>query len=177
MPEIRMAYTYISTTRRKAFVSYHHRNDQYYYDEFSRVFHDGYELITDISLERRIDSDDVNYIMRRIREYHLTGSSCTIVLCGAETPRRKYVDWEIMASLGQQMALVAVGLPTIEVYPNGGTAKPLRLQDNIDSGYAEWTNWATLVDRPAALAEAIDKALANPKRLIVNTRDRMQRNG
>lgn len=172
-----MSYTYLTATRRKAFVSYHHRNDQRYCDEFSRVFHDGYELITDTSLERRVDSADVNYVMRRIREHHLTGSSCTIVLCGAETPRRKYVDWEIMASLGQQMGIVAVGLPTIVAFPNGGTAKPLRLQDNIDSGYAEWTNWATLVARPDALAETIEKALAKSKRLIVNTRERMQRNG
>lgn len=172
-----MPYNYLSTARRKAFVSYHHRNDQYFYDEFSRAFHDGYQLITDTSLERRIDSADVTYVMRRIRESHLSGSSCTIILCGAETPRRKYVDWEIMASLGQQMGLVAVGLPTIEVYSNGGTSKPLRLQDNIDSGYAEWMNWATLVARPTALADSIEKALANPKRLIVNTRDRMLRNG
>jgi hypothetical protein len=115
--------------------------------------------------------------MRRIREYHLSGSSCTIVLCGAETPRRKYVDWEIMASLTQQMGIVAVLLPTIEGYASGGTAKPLRLQDNIDSGYAEWTNWATLITRPDTLAASIEKALTNPKRQIVNMRERMQRNG
>lgn len=172
-----MPYNYLSAARRKAFVSYHHRNDQHHYDEFSRIFHDGYELITDNSLERRIDSADVNYVMRRIREHHLSGSSCTIVLCGSETPRRKYVDWEIMASLGQQMGIVGVGLPTIEYFQNGGTAKPLRLQDNIDSGYAVWTNWATLVANPASLATSVEQALANPKRLIVNTRERMQRNG
>jgi hypothetical protein len=28
-----------------------------------------------------------------------TGTSCTIVLCGAETPKRKFVDWEIKAIL------------------------------------------------------------------------------
>lgn len=172
-----MPYSYLSATRRKAFVSYHHRNDQFYYDEFSRVSHDGYELITDTSLERRIDSADVNYVMRRIREHHLSGSSCTIVLCGAETPGRRYVDWEIMASLGQQMGIVGVGLPTIPSYPNGGTAKPPRLQDNIDIGYAVWTNWATLVANPASLGASIEKALASPKRLIANTRERMQRNG
>ncbi len=172
-----MAYGYYRTTRRRVFVSYHHGNDQPYYDEFSRVFHDDYELITDRSLARRIDSADVNYVMRRIREEHLSGSSCTIVLCGAETPRRKYVDWEIMASLDQRMGLVAIGLPTIEAFTNGGTAKPLRLQDNIDSGYAEWINWATLAARPAALAESIESAVAKSGRLIVNTRERMHRNG
>ena len=172
-----MSYNYLTEARRKVFVSYHHRNDQYYYNEFSRVFHNGYELISDTSLERQIDSADANYVMRRIRESHLSGSSCTIVLCGAATPRRKYVDWEILASLGQQMGIVAVGLPTIEAYPNGGTAKPLRLQDNIDSGYAQWTNWATLVARPDALAASIERALSCSKRLIVNSRNRMEING
>src|SRR5712671_172295 len=30
----------------------------------------------DNSVERRIDSDDVEYVMRRIRENYVTGSSC-----------------------------------------------------------------------------------------------------
>src|SRR4051812_18296710 len=87
------------TGRRRIFVSFHHHGDQAYYDEFSSTFHDGYEAITDNSLERRIDSADFNYIMRCIKENHLKGSSCTIVLCGRETPKRRYVDWEIEASL------------------------------------------------------------------------------
>jgi hypothetical protein len=172
-----MSYGQGQRVRRKVFVSYHHRGDQAYYDEFSRVFHDSYEAITDNSLERRVDSADVTYIMRRIREHHLAGSSCTIVLCGHETPRRKYVDWEIEASLDQQMSLVAVLLPTIEVGANGGTFKPHRLQDNIDSGYAPWIWWSSLRENPALLSEVIEKANSNPKRLIVNSRARMVRNG
>ncbi|MGH0343938.1 TIR domain-containing protein [Sinorhizobium meliloti] len=163
--------------RRKVFVSYHHRGDQAYYDKFSQLFHDDYEAITDNSLERRIDSADVNYIMRRIREHHLAGSSCTIVLCGAETPRRKYVDWEVHASLDQQMGLVAVLLPTIEFFPNGGTSKPLRVQDNIDTGYAEWILWSSIVNDPRSLMSAIERANANSKRRINNSRERMTRNG
>ncbi len=100
--------------RRKVFVSYHHKNDQSAYDNFSTRFHDGYEAISDTSLERAIDSSNFDYIMRRIREVHLHGSSCAIVLCGAETPKRRYVDWEIHASLDQGMGLVGVGLPTIK---------------------------------------------------------------
>ena len=70
--------------KRKVFVSYHHRGDQAYYDAFSQAFHDTYEVITDNSLEREVDSDNVDYVMRRIRENHITGSSCTIVLVGGE---------------------------------------------------------------------------------------------
>lgn len=68
--------------RRKVFVSYHHGGDQAYYDEFSRFFHDQYEAIRDNSLERLIQSDDTEYVMRQIREQYITGTSCTIVLIG-----------------------------------------------------------------------------------------------
>jgi hypothetical protein len=162
--------------RRKVFISYHHRGDQAYYDTFSRVFHDKFELITDSSLERAVESADVEYIMRRIREHHLTGSSCTLVLCGLGTAGRKYVDWEIMASLNQQMGLVGVKLPSLLIQSNGGTNKPARLQDNIDSGYAEWVTWENLGAQPESLREAVERANAKSWRLIVNTRSRMQRN-
>jgi hypothetical protein len=162
--------------RRKIFISYHHRGDQRYYNEFSQRFHDGFQLITDNSLERAVDSADVNYIMRRIREEHLHGSSATVVLCGAATPTRKYVDWEIMASLSQEMALIGVGLPGIIGFPNGGTSKPARLQDNIDNGYAGWLMWNDLFNSPWKLSDALETGLLRSKSLINNSRVRMTRN-
>lgn len=67
-----------------------------------------------------------------------------------------------MASLAQQMGIAGAGLPTVSSYPNGGTAKQPRLQDNIDSGYAVWMNWSTLVANAASLGASIEKALASP---------------
>jgi hypothetical protein len=163
--------------RRKVFVSYHHGGDQAYYDRFSADFHDGYEAITDNSLERRVDSGDVDYVMRRIRETNLAGSSTIIVLCGSETPKRKYVDWELYAALNQKMAVLGIGLPTLQVYPNGGTDKPARLQDNITNGYGEWTNWREIAGNPVQLTAAIERANARAKSLIDNSRARMARNG
>jgi hypothetical protein len=61
---------------------------------FSEAFHDTYDVIYDNSLERQIDSDNVDYVIRRIRENYIAGSSCTIDTCG-----RKYVDWEILQGL------------------------------------------------------------------------------
>lgn len=170
-----MDHYFDSQKRRKVFVSYHHRNDQAAYDSFSAHFHDGLETITDNSLDRAIDSTSFEYIMRRIRDTHLHGSSCTIVLCGAETPKRRYVDWEIHASLGQEMGLVGVGLPSI-VWEGNGTWKPARLQDNIDSGYAAWVLWRDLVVNPQLLIAKNEEALANPKSKISNHRQRMARN-
>ncbi|MGJ4953068.1 TIR domain-containing protein [Bradyrhizobium sp. HKCCYLS20291] len=162
--------------RREVFVSYHHGGDQTHYDDLSSVMHDRLQLFTDNSLERRINSADHAYIMRRIREHHLHGSSCTIVLCGADTWRRKYVDWEIQASLEQQMGLVGVWLPTLPLSNNGGTVKPARLQDNIDSGYAVWRTWRAISADPTVLTDAIELANNASVRLIDNTRARLDRN-
>jgi len=162
--------------RRKVFISYHHGGDQFFYDELSRTFHDRLEALTDNSLSRAVQSDDAEYVMRRIRELHLTGSSCVIVLCGANTPTRKYVDWEIQAGLNQSMGLIGVGLPTIQVGQNGGTSKPRRLQDNIDSGYASWVMWQNLLQSPDILLRLIEAAISKSALLINNSAARMTRN-
>lgn len=162
--------------RRNVFVSYHHGGDQAYYDSLSTNMHDRLQLLTDNSLERRIDSSNHAYIMRRIREHHLHGSSCTIVLCGANTWRRKYVDWEINASLTQEMGLVGVWLPTLPLSPNNGTQKPARLQDNIDSGYAVWVSWNEITANANVLTDAIERANGASKQLIINSRPQQGRN-
>ena len=91
-------------TRRKVFVSYHHGGDQAYYDEFSSFFHDQYEAVRDNSLERLVQSDDTEYVMRQIREQYITGTSCSIILIGAQSHERKYLDWEIKATLAACLA-------------------------------------------------------------------------
>jgi hypothetical protein len=163
--------------RRKVFVSYHHGGDQAYYDEFSRMFSDRYELIYDHSLERKVGSEDPEYVMRRIREKYLTGASVTVVLCGRETPWRKYVDWEICASLNQQMGIVGVKLPTITPGTNGSVIVPDRLHHNIESGYAIWTEWNQVYNDPAFLLLKIEEAYEKSVRLIDNSHPTMQKNG
>lgn len=134
--------------KRKVFVSYHHGNDQYFYDGFSHIFSDTYDILRDNSLDRRIDSDNANYVIRRIRENYITGSSCTFVLCGAATPWRKFVDWEIKATLDAQHGLIGVNLPTNPLDSEGKYIVPDRLYDNIESGYALWTHWNEIVGSP-----------------------------
>lgn len=162
--------------KRKIFVSYHHGGDQAYYDAFSRTFYNTYDVITDNSLEREIDSDDVDYVMRRIRESYIVGSSCTIVLVGPNTWGRKYVDWEIKATLDKQHGLIGVQLPILLAGPNGFVTVPARLSDNISSGYAVWITWAAIMASPQACGNFIEQANARERRLIDNSRDRRQRN-
>lgn len=161
--------------KRKVFVSYHHAGDQGYYDAFSRLFSDTFDVFYDKSLDRAYGSDNSDYVRWQIRQNDITGSSCTIVLCGAGTHQRKYVDWEIKATLDKRHGLIGVWLPTLPQAPNGGTQKPDRLQDNLDSSYAKWVRWDALtVD---VMRKTIEAAIASPASLIRNQRALRVRNG
>jgi MTH538 TIR-like domain (DUF1863) len=162
--------------KRKVFVSYHHGGDQAYYDAFSKTFCDIYDVITDNSLDRQIGSEDVAYVMRRIREDYVTGSSCTIVLVGRDTWGRKYVDWEIDATLERKHGLIGVRLPTAPISSENKVSVPSRLYDNIKSGYALWLTWEQITAGGQECARYIEQANARDKNLIVNTRERRLRN-
>jgi len=163
------------SVKRKVFVSYHHDNDQVWYNEFSRVFASTYELISDNSLDRRIDSEDPEYVERRIRENHIKGSSITIVLCGSETWKRKYIDWEICGTLYCKHALLGILLPTAIILPDNTVQTPNRLATNFHTGYAHWIRWT---NNPAELKVAIEKAEAMAKDAfrINNSLPKMKRN-
>jgi hypothetical protein len=162
-------------TRRKVFISYHHGGDQAYYDEFSRFFHDQYEAIRDNSLERVIQSDNTEYVMQQIREKYITGTSCTIFLIGAQSHQRKYLDWEIKATLDKCHGLIGIVLPTHTKNPAGEIVVPDRFLDNCKSGYAAWAHWSGLTAQ--GLTQLIDTAIAKPQWQIDNSRPMRQRNG
>lgn len=161
--------------RRKIFVSYHHGGDQWYYNEFSRVFHDEWESVYDNSLDRQIDSDNTAYVMQRIRDNFIHGTSCTVVLIGAATYQRKYVDWEIKATLDKQHSLFGIILPSHSKSYDGKVIVPQRFFDNLSSGYASMMNWTDLSAQ--SLATAVNNAVAKPKSLIQNTMAMKPRNG
>ncbi len=161
--------------RRKVFVSYHHGGDQAYYDEFSRFFHDQYEAVRDSSLERIIQSDNTDYVMQQIREQYITGTSCTVILIGAQSHERKYLDWEIKATLDKGHGLVGIVLPTHAKNPAGEIIVPDRFLDNCKSGYAIWAHWNGLTAQ--GLTQLVDAAIARSLLLIDNSRPMRERNG
>lgn len=169
-------FTARTTIKRSVFLSYHHGGDQEYYNEFTRVFHDEYEAVRDNSLERRIDSDNVDYVIQRIRDTFIHGTSCTIVLCGAETWKRKYIDWEIKATLDKQHGLIGVQLPTLLPGSANTVHVPDRLKDNINSGFAMWVNWAWFTASIQNVKSTIEQSVPKPASLIVNNRQMMGRN-
>ena len=162
--------------KRKVFISYHHRGDQDYYNTFAHTFANIYDVVTDNSLERKVDSDDAEYIKRRISDNNITGTSCTIVLVGKDTWGRKFVDWEIKATLDKEHALLGVQLPALVAGFNGKVIVPNRLHDNIQSGYALWTTWAQITASSQACTGCIEQANRRDKKFIINMRDRHLRN-
>lgn len=159
----------------KIFVSYHHQNDQAYADRFTRLFDDTYDSVTDRSLVNAVNSEDCDYVYRCIRDQYITGTSCTVVLCGVDTCNRKYVDWEIKATLDKQHGLLGVLLPTYQPYSSGMNKIPDRLNDNILTAYAHCIWWT---EDPQVMISAISNAKERSKRTrqIVNSRTMMRRN-
>jgi hypothetical protein len=166
----------LAQTKRKIFVSYHHGGDQVYYNAFCGTFCHQYDVIYDSSLERIIDSEDVDYVRRRICEDYVTGSSCTVVLVGRDTWGRKYIDWEIDATLEREHGLIGVQLPSAPVSLVGRVRVPERLLDNIATGYALWITWSEFTHHPANLTSFIETARGRSKYLINNSRARRYRN-
>ena len=88
-----------SVPRRKCFLSYH-KDDlkavEKFAKKYSRVF---IPKVLGALEQKLVNSDDSDYIMRRIREKYLKDSTVTIVILGRYTWSRKFVDWEIASSL------------------------------------------------------------------------------
>ncbi|MFD0696492.1 TIR domain-containing protein [Paenibacillus sp. GCM10027628] len=156
----------------KVFVSYHHANDQAKAD-YLKTAYGANNTIIDRSLDEEIDSDDDDYILEQIRTKHLKESTVTIVLIGNETSGRKWVDWEIYASLRPYGSRSRNGLLGIYLPTAGDT--PARLQDNIDSGYAVTMDWKNLSTQ---LESKIEQAFNNRTKdsLVRNSRPRRKRN-
>lgn len=177
MPPQSLLDLLLNPPKRRIFVSYHHSNDQYYYNSFSQTFYAGYDAIQDNSLDREIDSEATEYVMRRLRDDYIAGTSCTLVLCGAQTRWRKYVDWEIKATLDKQHGLIGVNLPNNPRDDQGRVYKPDRLQDNVDCGYAVWVSWEEITMSVQSLQYYIESANGKSKGLIRNNRELRKRNG
>jgi len=151
--------------RHKVFVSYHHLNDQTYRDRFEGLFAGVYNILVSKSVQiGDIDPGlKTETVRQKIRDDYLRDSTVTVVLIGAETWKRKHVDWEIASSIrntqyNPRSGLLGIILPT---YPRSDRSKydpytiPPRLCDNIACGFAKVYNWS---DDPSAVQTWIDEA-------------------
>ncbi len=163
-------------SKRKIFISFHHGNDQWAFDMFTRTFSEVYEVFYDQSLDGHVRSNDPEYVNRRIREDYIKGSSVTIVLCGSETGKRKYVDWEIHSTLHYEHALLGIALISAPRSSDGTVIVPSRLHANVVSGYAYFLfNWpADAISLKAGIEIAINRSKTT--QLINNSLPKMERN-
>jgi hypothetical protein len=165
-------------SKRKVFVSYHHQ-DEYYRREFDRLF--GEHFISVSVDPGDIDSDNQDeYIKRLIQEENIVQSSVVFALYGAETHKRKHVDWEISAALSEKVGgrkgLAVMLLPSFPRPPYNvfGFYDPTviypylhpRTVANLSSGYADLYFWPglytehpgyTLIPMPQVIETAFKK--------------------
>ena len=166
-------------TKHKVFISYYHKDDQWYKNRFEELF--GNLFINKSVMPGDIDTDlSTEYIKRLIQKGYLTDTSVLVVLVGPNTWRRKHVDWEISAALSKKVGgysgLVGILLPEFPLINNNQYRYddlPPRLADNVNSGYAEIYTWNDACSSSIRIKSVIETAFKNrisKAHLIVNTR-------
>lgn len=142
--------------KHKVFVSFH-RDDQFYRDEFDRLFGEHFISVSVDPGDIDPDNDD-EYIKRLIQQDNIVQSSVVFVLYGTNTHKRKHVDWEISAGLsgkvGGHKGLVVMLLPGFPQAPYNSQVQydprviyPYlhpRTTANLESGYANLYYWPGL---------------------------------
>lgn len=170
--------------KRKVFISYYH-GDQVAVNKFVQDFSDVFIAKTVGVKDGDFDFDSTNhqYIMRKIRETKLEDSTVTIVLVGSCTHSRRYVDWEVKASLQQGSSLpnglIAINLP----YMGKEGALPERVSENVsrdfngnDVGYARYYVYPSSKEQLYNWIEDAYAARTNRANLIKNTNEMMRYN-
>ena len=164
---------------RNCFISYHHNKDQYYLTELRKVVKS--MKVADYSLKDDIGRFTDETIYRKVRNKMRT-CSVTVVLVGSRTGHRKWIDWEIWASLRgythpydshksfKQNGILGIFLPV------ASHSIPNRLQDNIDSGYAVSMHWKNLERDFESKVNYAYWNRTNVPRKIDNSRERMDDN-
>ncbi|MGL4951363.1 MAG: TIR domain-containing protein [Mycoplasma sp.] len=135
--------------KHKTFISYHHGADQQYKDKLV-MWNDAYGLFDNYSVnEKDIDdkgkSDET--IRCIIRDEYIKDSTVIIILCGSETKRRKFIDWEINAGMfdtekNPKTGFLIINLPTIN---------QMELSSNEDKKHFINSNWSSFANDRASL--------------------------
>lgn len=173
--------TATSPVRHKVFVSYH-AADAVEVVDFVEKYDDVF-IARAIGMEEDgsdiIDSTNVDYIRRTIREKYLKDSTVTLVLVGACTWARKFVDWEIYSSLRSNPSpngLLAVQLPSTST----SAIAPGRLELNRPKlgkeGYADYYVAPTSAAVLRSLIQSVFDARTTKRDLIKLGGDLRERN-
>lgn len=169
-------------TRHKVFFSYHVDDA----DEIEQLLDDyGHVCIPTVvgvtSDDDFVVSDDTDYIMDRIREEYLAETTVTAVMVGECTWARRFVDWEVYASLREyksykRSGLIAITLPSVSNMK--GRKPPARVEDNIDGddGYSRWYKYPSSASSLRSIIETGFSYRTERAHLIDNSRSRRKNN-
>ncbi|MFC1938286.1 TIR domain-containing protein [Chloroflexota bacterium] len=177
----------MNSVRHRVFISYHH-DDQHEVKSFIDTFDDERRVFITrglgIGMEQDIiDSTDTDYVMRQIRKLYLKDSTVTILLIGKCTWARRYVDWEIQASLRHGGTVTPNGLLGIKLPSYKKSGYTARLNLNLKQPDTQADCYARVIDYPSrrdTLANTIDDAfdarfskahlIANPRKRFLHNR-------
>ena len=157
----------------RVFISYHHRNDQFYKNELISL---GNQF--GLFIDKSVDTGDIDEnlddqtIRTKIRDEYLRDSTVTVLLVGLETRNRKHIDWELYSSMFDGRKNTKSGILVVNLPPTGccdfiaahGDEEKRRI-------YPEQRLWtklsrADLVDRYPYMPERIIDNLLAPKSYI-----------
>lgn len=170
--------------RRKVFICYHH-DDQDEVNAFIDTFDYRHRLFISRSIgfyeDDYIYSWSDNYIISKIRQEYMSDTTVTIVLIGEYTWSRKFVDWEIKASLRQGKMYKPNGLLGINLpYMGSKYRPPERLELNLpidkDDGYARYCDYPRSASELADIIDEAYRARQSKSHLIVNPQYMYRRN-
>lgn len=133
----------------KVFISYHHKNDQYYKDFLIEM-----NRLSPIFIDGSVDSGDISddltdqEIRRIIRDDYLKDTTVTILLVGTETKYRKHIDWEIFSSMIDGKVNKKSGLLVVNLPSTGCTYfRASHGEEEKKAIHPDTTSWTTLKTR------------------------------
>ena len=158
----------------KCFISYN-AADKDAVDKFCEKF-SGSFIRRGLKMEDDIiDSTNTDYVMQRIRSLYLKDSTVTIVLIGKCTWARRFVDWEVQASLRNPADGYPNGVVAIQLWDSYQTL-PNRVNLNVKSEYSKfYKHPKSSASLENMINEAFD-ARFDKQNLIDNPRDRFSNN-
>ena len=138
----------MNVDRHRVFISYYHKDDQYYKEELikKQIFDTEKCQFKSIFENYSVGDGDIDdtgmtaeQIRRKIRDEYIKDATVLILLCGKNTKYRKHIDWEIHAAMydsevNRQMGIIVINLPSI----SQGRRASSEEEKNIISPYGNW---------------------------------------
>ena len=171
--------------KHKVFISYHHKNDQFYKEEILRI-----NKKNDLFIDMSVDTGDIledlpdEEIRQKIRDDYLKDSTVTILLLGTETKERKHIDWEIYSSMydgkvNKKSGILVINLPTVQDTSKIRAGHGEEEKQLIYPKVLSWTSFKTRQEyennHPYMPERIIDNLVSGKAEISVTDWDRVQK--